>query len=121
MNVVSSKRVFKIKIHVNGCIEWYNTYLVALGFTKLHRLDYEEIFSSAVKPGIIRLVLTLGLSPGWPLQQLDISNAFLHGDLQEYIYLSQPSTFKDPIHIDYVFPSSQGFIWIKTCLLSLVY
>jgi histone deacetylase 1/2 len=75
---------------------------VARGFTQLPDLDYDETFSPVVKHGTIRLILTLGLSHDWSSKQLDVSNAFLYGDLQERVYLSQPLGFEDssrPHHV----------------------
>jgi hypothetical protein len=61
---------------------------MARGFTQLPRLDYDETFSLVVKPGTIRLILNIDLSHGWLIWQLDVSNAVLHGDLHERVYLA---------------------------------
>lgn len=64
--------------------------------------EYNETFSSVVKPVSIRLVLTIAFSQGWKLTQLDISNAFLHGNLEERVIVSQPIGFVDsgkPHHV----------------------
>ena len=55
-----------------------------------------------VKPTTIRLVLSLVVSRGWSLRQLDVNNAFLHGHLSENVYMSQPPGFVDldnPTHV----------------------
>lgn len=61
---------------------------MARGFTQLPGLDFDETFSPVIKPGTIRLILSMGFSRGWLIRQLDVSNAFLHGDLQERVYLA---------------------------------
>ena len=55
-----------------------------------------------VKPTSVCLVLSLVVSRGWSLQQLDVNNAFLQGHLSEYVYMSQPPGFVDldnPTHV----------------------
>jgi hypothetical protein len=58
-------------------------------------IDYGETFSLVIKPATIRTVLTLVTSKRWPCHQLDVSNAILHGNLQETVYYSQPTGFED--------------------------
>nr|GEX71791.1 ribonuclease H-like domain-containing protein [Tanacetum cinerariifolium] len=68
----------------------------------LEGVDFDETFSPVVKPGTIRTVLSLACSLHWPVHQLDVKNAFLHGDLSETIYMHQPLGFRDSVHPDYV-------------------
>jgi hypothetical protein len=52
------------------------------------RVDYDETFSLVVNPATIWIVLTLAVSRGWPVHQLDVKNSFLHGILSETVYCS---------------------------------
>ncbi|KAJ9551850.1 hypothetical protein OSB04_015895 [Centaurea solstitialis] len=65
-------------------------------------IDYEDTLSPVVKATTIRLVLSLAVTQKWALRQLDVQNAFLHGDLKETVYLQQPQGFVDPKKPDHV-------------------
>ncbi|GKE29314.1 ribonuclease H-like domain-containing protein [Tanacetum coccineum] len=80
----------------------YKARLVANGSTQLTGIDVDETFSLVVKPATIRMVLSLALSRHWPVHQLDVKNAFLHGSLSETVYMQQPPGFRDSQHPDHV-------------------
>jgi hypothetical protein len=92
-NVVGCKWVFCIKRHVDGSIERYKARLVAKGFHQQPGIDYDETHSPVIKPTTVRTVLSIPISAGWSVQQIDIQNAFLHGKLSEDVYMIQPPGF----------------------------
>jgi hypothetical protein len=103
---------------------------VLRGFTQREGVDYEETFSSVVKPATIRTVLSLAVTSNWPIRQLDVKNAFLHGHLDELVYSQQPAGFvyaAAPTHVCQLQRSLYGlkqaprawFTWFTTHLLTL--
>lgn len=65
-------------------------------------VDVHDTFAPFIKPTMIRLVLSIATTNGWELRQLDVSNEFLHGVLQEDVFMQQPLGFHDvdrPQHI----------------------
>lgn len=68
---------------------------MAKGFHQEQGIDYSETFSPVVKQATLRVILSLAVHFNWPFQQLYVTNAFLHGILQETIYMIQPPGFVD--------------------------
>ncbi|GKF00518.1 ribonuclease H-like domain-containing protein, partial [Tanacetum coccineum] len=93
--------LFFHKYLADDTLSRYKVRLVANGSTQLEGVDIDETFSLAVKPGTIRTVLSLAASRHWQIHQLDVKNAFLHGNLSETVYMHQPPGFQDSVHPDY--------------------
>ena len=101
-NVVGCKWVYRIKRNTDGTIARYKARLIAKGFHQRPGVDFHETFSPVVKTTTIRLILTLAVSNGWPLRQLDVNNAFLQGTLTDAVFMQQPPGFVDksrPHHV----------------------
>ena len=91
---VGCKWVFKRKTNADGSIERYKARLVAQGFSQKAGEDYDETFCPVVRFESVRSVIAMAAQHDLMLHQMDVTSAFLNGDLQEEIYLSQPKGFE---------------------------
>jgi hypothetical protein len=66
-----------------------------MGYSQVHGLDYQEVFSPTLRLETLRLLLTLKASRGWKGQQVDFTTAFLNGHLDHKVFMEQPLGFVD--------------------------
>ncbi|KAH9800568.1 hypothetical protein KPL71_000711 [Citrus sinensis] len=101
--IVSCKWIFKKKEGILGVEDSrYKARLVARGFTQKEGIDFNEIFSPVVKHSSIRILLAIMALFDLELEQMDVKTAFLHGNLEEKILMSQPEGFEEQGHEEYV-------------------
>ena len=100
--------VYNVKIGLDGVVDRLKARLVAKGYTQIYSSDYYDIFSSVAKMTSVRLLLSMAAMSSWPLYQLDIKNAFLHGYLVEEVYMEQQLRFvaqgESGWYVGYVIP-----------------
>ncbi|PKU81996.1 Retrovirus-related Pol polyprotein from transposon TNT 1-94 [Dendrobium catenatum] len=101
-SILGCKWTYRTKFHADGSLDKHKARLVALGNHQEFGLDYTETFSPVAKLPTIRILLAIALQNNWPVKQMDVSNAFLHGSLSETVYMSQPQGFEDTTNPDYV-------------------
>ena len=90
---LTNKWIFILKQDQHTFAPRYKVRLVVKGFGQTKGIDFEEIFSPAVKMSSIRMVLALAASLDLELEQMDVTTDFLHGYLEEEIYMEQPEVF----------------------------
>jgi hypothetical protein len=112
-NIIDSKWVYKIKGRADGSLDRYKARLVAKGFNQCYGIDYGDTFSHVTKSTTIRIVLSLAVSKGWHLRQLDVKNVFLHGDLEEDVYMRQPPGYEDKNMPNYVCKLDKALYGLK--------
>lgn len=102
---VGCRWVYAVKVGPNGQIDRIKARLVAKGYAQIYGLDYGDTFSPVAKITSVHLFLAIAAIRHWPLYQLDIKNAFLHGDLEKEIIWSN--------HLDLLLRGSLG--WFVNC------
>ncbi|KAJ0508396.1 putative RNA-directed DNA polymerase [Helianthus annuus] len=100
--VIRCMWLFRHKFKSDGTLERYKARLVVNGNSQTVGVDCDETFSPVVKPATIRTVLSLAVSRAWSIHQLDVKNAFLHGELNETVFMHQPPGFYDKRFPDHV-------------------
>jgi hypothetical protein len=104
---------FRHKFHADGTLAPYKARWVCRGFSQQQGVDFGETFSPVCKPSTIRVVLSLVVSSVWPIHQLDVKNAFLHGTLNETVYCQQPSGFENSSSPDLVYLLHKSLYGLK--------
>lgn len=112
-NVVTGKWLYRHKYDADGKLTRYKSRWVARGYSQQEGIDFDETFSPVVKPATIRTVLSIALARTWPIHQLDVKNAFLHGNLKELVYCQQPPGFVSPLFPNHVYRLNKALYGLK--------
>ena len=102
-NVANCIWLFKKKLNANGSLSRYKARLVANRRSQRSDINCDDTFNPIIKPTTIHTVLSIDATHHWLICQLDVKNVFLHGHLQESVYMQQPLGFQYPSRSDHVF------------------
>jgi len=91
---IGLKWVYKLKRNSVGEVIKHKARLVAKGYVQKHGVDFDEVFAPVVRLDTIRLLLALAANRGWQVHHLDVKSAFLNGELEEEVYVSQPEGYE---------------------------
>ena len=101
-NIVSCKWLFTKKCDAHGTPIRFKARLVARGFSQIPSIDYHETFSPTLRITSFRLLLAMTAYLNLEVHHVDIETTFLHGDLEETIYMEQPKMMENDKYPDYV-------------------
>jgi len=93
---ITCKWVYKIKTKSDGSVERYKARLVARGFQQAHGRDYDETFAPVAHMTSVRTLIAVAATRSWKISQMDVKNAFLHGDLHEEVFMQPPPGVEAP-------------------------
>jgi len=85
--------IYRVKHKSYSTSPRYKARLVVKGYSQRKGVDFNEIFSSVVKISSIRIVLSFASTLDLEVEEMDVKIAFLHGDLEEEIYMKKPDVF----------------------------
>jgi hypothetical protein len=104
----------KLKKDEHGAIKRHKARLVACGFVQQEGVDYEDAFAPVARMESVRVLLALAAQEGWAVHHMDVKSAFLNGELQEEVYVTQPPGFCSIRRGEESVQAAQGSVWPKT-------
>ena len=93
VKLIGLKWVFKVKRNADGSINKFKSRLVAKGYVQEQGIDFDEVFAPVARLETIRLLIALAVAEKWEIHHMDVKTAFLHGELIEEVYVTQPEGF----------------------------
>ncbi|TFY76847.1 hypothetical protein EWM64_g7166 [Hericium alpestre] len=111
--IVKCRPVFKLKRDAAGNPVRFKAHLIAKGFTQVPGVHFHETYSPVARLESQHLVLHIGVTHDWEMEQLDVKTAFLHGILEEEVYMEQPPGFTEPGKEDYICRLLKGLYSLK--------
>lgn len=92
--VIEVKWIYKTKLNEKGEVDKYKALLVAKGYNQQYGVDYAEVFAPVARLDIVHVILSLAARNDWTVYQLDVKSAFLHGELNEEVFIAQPPGYE---------------------------
>ena len=85
--------MYKLKKNSDGEVTKHKARLVAKGYVQKKGIDFDEVFAPVARLDTVRLLLAMAANRGWQVHHLDVKSVFLHGELEEEVYVSQPEGY----------------------------
>ena len=93
--IVSCKWVWRVKVKSDRSVERFKARLIARGFTQTRGVDYNKTFAPVTRLNTLRLLTAMAVQNDWEFRHLDVKTAYLHGDLEEEVYMAVPQGLED--------------------------
>ncbi|WZZ85883.1 hypothetical protein YC2023_114462 [Brassica napus] len=113
VKIIGLKWVFKVKRNADGSINKFKARLVSKGYVQEHGIDFDEVFAPVARLETIRLLIGLSAANKWEIHHLDVKTAFLHGELNEEVYVSHPKGFEKKGEEHKVFKLSKALYGLR--------
>ncbi|GKA73159.1 retrovirus-related pol polyprotein from transposon TNT 1-94 [Tanacetum coccineum] len=111
--VIALRWIYKVKLDEYGDVLKNKARLVAKGYRQEEGINFEESFAPVAQIEAIRIFIAYAASKNMVIYQMDVKTAFLNGDLQEEVFVSQPEGFKDPEHPTHVYRLKKALYRLK--------
>lgn len=110
---IGVKWVFKTKLNERGEVVKHKARLVVRGYAQEYGVDYVEVYAPVARMDTIRLIIALAAQRGWTIHQMDVKSAFLHGVLEEDVYVQQPQGYLVKNHEQKVYKLQKALYGLK--------
>ncbi|GJT11877.1 retrovirus-related pol polyprotein from transposon TNT 1-94 [Tanacetum coccineum] len=111
--VIALKWIYKVKLDKYGDVLKNRARLVAKGYCQVEGIIFEESFALVASLKAIRIFIANAASKNMTVYQIDVKTAFLNGELEEEVYVSQPEGFVDPDHPHHVYRLKKALYGLK--------
>jgi hypothetical protein len=110
---IGVKWIYKTKLKEDGEVDKFKARLVAKGYVQQQGIDYTEVFAPVARMDTVRMIVALAAHKGWILYQLDVKSAFLHGELNEEVYVEQPKGYENKQNPQQVYKLKKALYGLK--------
>ncbi|GJU79697.1 retrovirus-related pol polyprotein from transposon TNT 1-94 [Tanacetum coccineum] len=111
--IIALKWIYKVKLDEYGDVLKNKARLVAKGYRQEEGIDFEESFAPVARIEAIRIFIANAATKNMIIYQMDVKTAFLNGDLQEEVFVSQPEGFEDPDNPTHVYRLKKALYGLK--------
>ncbi|GKB10594.1 retrovirus-related pol polyprotein from transposon TNT 1-94 [Tanacetum coccineum] len=111
--VIALKWIYKVKLDEYGDVLKNKARLVAKGYRQEEGIDFEESFAPVARIEAIRIFIANAATKNMIIYQMDVKTAFLNGDLQEEVFVSQPEGFEDLENLTHVYRLKKALYGLK--------